>query len=447
MDLILFLIFSFVLLLIGAFKGYFIVYPLLVSMVSLFILLLKREFKLNQLLSLAWGGSKKSFSVIYILLLIGIVISIWMTAGTVPAIVYYGIQIIQPDYFIFSAFLLTILVSLLIGTSFGTVSTIGIALMIMASGSNVNPHIIAGAIIAGAYFGDRCSPMSSSANLVAIITGTDIYTNVRRMLKTTFLPLVVSLIIYLLISIANPVKIEQNYISSEISRLFNVNPIVLLPALAILLFAWLRVEIKISMLVSILIGLLISLFLQSYSVTDIFRYIIFGFELSSESSLKDIILGGGILSMAKVCLVVIVSTAFAGLFTGTRILESVQKYLNQAKSRSNLFLGTNLVGIASAAFGCTQTIAILLTEELVKDNYQNQELNNYQLAVDLENSVVIIAPLIPWNIAGLVPATILMTDSGFIPFAFYLYLIPLFNFFEMKIKEKSNSINPTINNH
>ena len=370
-----------------------------------------------------------------------------MTAGTVPAIVYYGIQIIKPDYFIFSAFLLTILVSLLIGTSFGTVSTIGIALMIMASGSNVNPHIIAGAIIAGAYFGDRCSPMSSSANLVAIITGTDIYTNVRRMLKTTFLPLVVSLIIYLLISIANPVKIEQNYISSEISRLFNVNPIVLLPALAILLFAWLRVEIKISMLVSILIGLLISLFLQSYSVTDIFRYIIFGFELSSESSLKDIILGGGILSMAKVCLVVIVSTAFAGLFTGTRILESVQKYLNQAKSRSNLFLGTNLVGIASAAFGCTQTIAILLTEELVKDNYQNQELNNYQLAVDLENSVVIIAPLIPWNIAGLVPATILMTDSGFIPFAFYLYLIPLFNFFEMKIKEKSNSINPTINNH
>lgn len=439
MDLILFLIFSFVLLLISVFKGYFIVYPLLASMIALFFLLLKRGFEPNKLFTLAWNGSKKSFSVIYILLLIGIVISIWMTAGTVPAIVYYGIQIINPSYFIVSAFLLTILVSLLIGTSFGTVSTIGIALMIMASGSSVNPHLTAGAIISGAYFGDRCSPMSSSANLIAIITGTKIHTNIRRMLATTFLPLVASTIVYLLISIANPVEFERQYITSEISRLFNVNPIVLLPAFAILLLAWLRVEIKISMLVSILIGLLISIYIQSYSFSDIFRYMLLGFELSEDSNLKNIILGGGIISMAKVCLVVVVSTAFAGLFTGTKILEYVQVYLKKAKSRSNLFLGTNIIGIASAAFGCTQTIAILLTEELVKKNYQENQFDNYQLAVDLENSVVVLSPLIPWNIAGLVPATVLMTDYGFIPFAFYLYFVPLFNYFDMKIKEKASS--------
>ncbi|MEO1377895.1 MAG: Na+/H+ antiporter NhaC family protein, partial [Cyanobacteria bacterium J06635_10] len=155
-----------------------------------------------------------------------------------------------------------------------------------------------------------------------------------------------------------------------------------------------------------------------------------------DSSLKNIILGGGVISMAKVSLVVIVSTAFAGIFTGTKILEYVQIYLNKAKSRSNLFLGTNIIGIASAAFGCTQTIAILLTEELVKDRYRENQLDNYQLAVDLENSVVVISPLIPWNIAGLIPATILMTDSGFIPFAFYLYFVPLFNYFDLKIKER-----------
>ena len=207
--------------------------------------------------------------------------------------------------------------------------------MIMASGSNVNPQITAGAIIAGAYFGDRCSPMSSSANLIAIITKTEIYTNVRRMLATTVFPLVVSTIFYLLISIANPVDFEGQNISSEIARLFNVNPIVLLPALAILVLSWLRVEIKISMVVSILIGLFLSIFIQGYSFTEIFKYIFLGFELSKESSLKNIILGGGIFSMARVCLVVIVSTAFAGLFTGTNILNSVKTYLKKAKSRSN----------------------------------------------------------------------------------------------------------------
>ena len=155
--------------------------------------------------------------------------------------------------------------------------------------------------------------------------------------------------------------------------------------------------------------------------------------------IKNIILGGGIFSMVRVCLVVIVSTAFAGLFTGTNILNSIQIYLEKAKSRSNLFLATNIIGIASAAFGCTQTIAILLTEELVKDNYQENQLDNYQRAVDLENSVVVLSPLIPWNIAGLVPATILMTDSGFIPFAFYLYFVPLFNYFDLKIKERASN--------
>ncbi|MEO1431084.1 MAG: Na+/H+ antiporter NhaC family protein [Cyanobacteria bacterium J06633_8] len=439
MDLIFFLIFSFVLLLISAFKGYFIVYPLLVSITALFFLLLKRGFTLNKLFALAWAGSKKSFSVIYILLLIGAVIAIWMTAGTVPAIVYYGIQFINPSYFIVSAFILSLLVSLLIGTSFGTVSTIGIALMIMASGSNVNPQITAGAIIAGAYFGDRCSPMSSSANLIAIITQTKIHRNVRRMLVTTVFPLVVSTIVYLLISIANPVEFERQNITDEIARLFNINPIVLLPAFAILLLAWLRVEIKISMLVSILIGLFLSIFIQGYSLTEIFRYIFLGFELTEDSNLKNIILGGGILSMARVSLVVIVSTAFAGIFAGTKILEYVRVYLNKAKSRSNLFLGTNLVGIAAAGFGCTQTIAILLTEELVKDNYHENQLDNYQLAVDLENSVVVLSPLIPWNIAGLIPATILMTDSGFIPFAFYLYFVPLFNYFDLTIKERAST--------
>ena len=439
MALIFFLIISFLLLLISVWQGVFIVYPLLASLTVLFLLLCQRGFKPRTLLILALTGSKKSFSVIYILLLIGGLIAVWMTAGTVPALVYYGIQMINPHYFILSAFILSILVSLLIGTSFGTVSTIGIALMILARGSGVAPAITAGAIIAGAYFGDRCSPMSSSANLIAIITQTQLHINLQKMLATTFSPWLVATLFYWLLSLANPIEFEEQYLTSEISRLFDVTPLVFLPALAIFLLAWSRVEIKISMLVSVVIGLGISRYIQGYSFSEIFRYMLLGFELSENTSLQNIILGGGIISLAKVSLVVVVSTAFAGIFTGTKILESVQVYLKKAKSRSDLFLGTNLIGIASAAFGCTQTIAIILTEELVKSNYQEHQLDNYQLAVDLENTVVVLSPLIPWNIAGLVPATILMTDSGFIPFAFYLYFVPLFNYLEIKIKERASS--------
>lgn len=362
-----------------------------------------------------------------------------MSGGTVPAIVYYGIQIIEPSYFILSAFLLSLLVSLLLGTSFGTVSTIGLALMIMANGSGVNPHFTAGAIIAGAYFGDRCSPMSSSANLIAVVTQTKIHHNISKMLATTLLPLLVTIFFYLILSLSNPVRLEQQYFITEISQSFDVNPIVLLPALAIVILAWLRVEIKISILVSIAIGLYLSRELQGYSLAAIFRYMLTGFELSTDTSLKDIILGGGIVSMAKVSFVVVISTAFAGVLTETKVLEFVQTYLNKTTTRSEIFLVTNSIGIASAAFGCTQTIAILLTEKLVKDNYQKKQLDNYQLAIDLENSVVVTSPLIPWNIAGLVPATILMTDAGFIPYAFYLYFLPLFQYIRMKISDRKLS--------
>ena len=433
MDLLFFVIISFVLLVVSAIKGYFIVAPLLASMAILIAILLRREFALKSLIEMAVAGSQKSFSVIAILLLIGAVMAVWMAAGTVPILVYWGIKSIDPQYFIFCAFILTSIISVLLGTSFGAVSTIGIALMIMANGSGVNPNPIAGAIVAGAYVGDRCSPMSSSANLIAIITKTEIYTNLKNMTVTGLLPLIVSSLLYLILSWANPVELAGNNLALELGKTFNLHWITLLPALTILILCVLRVEVKIAMTATIIVGSAIAHFVQGYSPIEILQFAIGGFKLASTSSLKDIVAGGGILSMAKVSLVVIVSTAFAGIFAGTRILDFVEVYLNKAQSRGDLFLGTTVISIFSAAFGCTQTIAIILTHQLVESKYRQLKLDGVQLAVDLENTAVVISPLIPWNIAGLVPATILSVNSDFIPYAFYLYLIPLFNLIQMKL--------------
>jgi Na+:H+ antiporter, NhaC family len=427
MDLLVALLCSFVLLVVSVTQGVFVAYPLLVAMSLLVVVLMRRGFAFKNLVQMAWVGSRQSVPVFSVLLLIGGVIAAWMAAGTVPAIVYYGIQLINPGYFILSAFVLTSLVSLLIGTSFGAAGTIGLALMIMTRGSEVDPHLIAGAIISGAYVGDRCSPMSSSANLIAGITKTDIYTNIRSMWRTSWLPLLVSALLFGWVSWLNPVEIGDQAFAQNIRQTFQISWINLLPAVAIVALSWAQVEVKRSMLISMMLAGTIALFYQHYSLLELLKFIVLGFKLEDSNSLSAILTGGGILSMLRVTLVVVISTAFVGIFSGTRVLTSIETLLQKARTRSDYFLSTCLIGIGTAAFGCTQAIAILLTQQLVERKYQEQEKGNDQMAIDLENTVVVISPLIPWNIAGLVPATILMTDSGFIPFAFYLYLLPLMN--------------------
>jgi NhaC family Na+:H+ antiporter len=427
MDLLIALFCSFVLLAVSVTQGVFVAYPLLVAMGLLMVVLMRRGFSFKSLIKMAWIGSRQSVPVFSVLLLIGGVIAAWMAAGTVPAIVYYGIQLINPGYFILSAFVLTSLVSLLIGTSFGAAGTIGLALMIMAKGSEVDPHLIAGAIISGAYVGDRCSPMSSSANLIAGITRTDLYANIRNMWRTSWLPLFVSALLFGWVSWLNPVQIGDQAFAQNIRQTFQVSWIDLLPALTIVALSWAQVEVKKSMLISMIVAGAIALFYQNYSFIELLKFIILGFKLESSHPLSAILTGGGILSMLRVTLVVIISTAFVGIFSGTRVLTSIETLLHRVRTRSGYFLSTCIVGTAAAAFGCTQTIAILLTQQLVEKKYREKEKGNDKLAIDLENTVVVISPLIPWNIAGLVPATILMTDPGFIPFAFYLYLLPLIN--------------------
>lgn len=391
------------------------------------------RFAAKTLLKLGLQGIQQAASVWSILLLIGIVTSTWMAAGTIAAIVFYGIELINPRGFILAAFLLTSFVSFLLGTSFGAAGTIGLALVVMAKGSLVNPHLVAGAIISGAYFGDRCSPMSSSANLVATITQTNLYQNLKNMLRTGLLPFAVSCLIYGVCSWLYPIQLTDNTLQSELNRYFDLSGLVLLPAIAILGLALLRVEVKLSMLISIAIAAVLAMTHQHYSIGQVLQFAIGGFQLDQTTSMQTIMLGGGLISMVKVCLVVLISTAIAGILAGSQALQIVQRLLDSADTRSQLFFGTSIIGIAAAAFGCTQTIGIVLTEQLVRSKY-TEFTSSEQLALDLENTVVVLSPLIPWNIAGLVPATLLMTDWRFIPCAVYLYLIPILVFLQLRWK-------------
>lgn len=428
MDIIIVFIICFVLLLTSDFKGIFIGYPLIISLVLFIILGIKRGFSFKSLLKMSYEGGKKSLIVLKIFILIGAITASWMASGTVPAIVYYGMKFLNPHIFILCTFLISSFVSFLIGTSFGTIGTVGIALMVMARGGGVSIPITAGAILSGAYFGDRCSPMSSSANLVASLTETDIFINIKNMFKTSIIPFILACVIYTIFSINFPLAIGNNLLLREITKVYDINIITLLPAAIILIFSVFKVNVKTLMLLSVLIASIIAVFLQHVNIIEMLKYILAGYSIPYKSSLSSIISGGGILSMLKVSIVVFVSSAFTGIFEGTGMLESIELMLNNVSGRHKVYLSNIVISIASAAFGCSQALAVILSNMLMKNTYEKNNIAAEQFAVDIENTSIIISPLIPWNIAVLVPLTTLNAGVSSIAFAFYLYLIPITNY-------------------
>ncbi|PAB59118.1 Na+/H+ antiporter NhaC family protein [Anaeromicrobium sediminis] len=440
MDLLLGILLVFCSLIISIWKGFFIAYPLLIALLTFSYISMRRGYSFKSILAMAYSGVKKALIVLKIFLLIGAITSVWMASGTVAGIVYYGIKYMNPNYFILYAFLISSLMSFLLGTAFGTTSTVGVALIIMAKGGGIDLSVAAGAIIGGAYFGDRCSPMSSSANLVANLTDTNLYTNIRSMFKTGTIPYIVSMILYLVLSLRMPLTIVGSSIDNQILNTFNISFIVLLPALAILALSIFKVDVKISMVVSIIIATFISIFIQGYDFLNLIKYMTLGFKLDTSNPLYDILAGGGIIPMYKAQIIVFISCSLGGILSGTNLLSNIDDLLLRAKNSLQLFLYTIVVSIITGALGSNQTISVVLTNELMKKTYNKKGSSNYDLSINLENTAIVLTPLIPWNIAAFVPATTLgVSNIDFIPYAFYLYLIPIFSIIHYTLKEKNHN--------
>lgn len=430
-------IFSFILfftsLLFAVYHDISIVYPLILGLACFILVALRRGFTFTSLWNMMIKSSQKSLIVIKIFVLIGAITAVWRACGTISFIVYYAIAFMSAKYFILSAFLLSCIVSFLLGTSFGTAGTIGVVLIVLAKSGNVDSNVAAGAIIAGAYFGDRCSPMSSSANLVSALTNTNLYTNINNMMKTSGIPFVLSIIAYAFLSQGHPLIFYGNQIGDEIIQSYNISPIVLSPAIIILLCAAFKINVKLSMSLSIVSGIFIGIYVQQIPLLDMLNYIGTGYHINGPGLFASIIQGGGLYSMVNVSLIVLISSAYSGIFEGTGLLKQLELLCEKLSQRVGVYLTTILTSVASAAFSCNQTLAVMLTHQFSHKIYEKRQINNYKLAVDMENTVILISVLIPWNIAGAVPAATLSADAGFILYAFYLFLVPLTNFFTGKL--------------
>ena len=398
--------------------------PLLIGMLSFSITAINRGYGIRNVIKMVLRGMKKSLSLIPIFALIGMITALWRACGTIAFFVYYGINIMNPNYFILYAFLLSCFVSFAIGTSFGTAGTIGIVLIVLAKSGGVDIYTAGGAIISGAFFGDRCSPVSSSANLVAMVTGTDLYDNVKNMFITGALPFLAVVTIYFILSKYNPINVANNGLIDKLPVNFNLHLITILPALVIFLLAALRKNVQFTMFSSILTAIFVCRYFQNFSFQQIFNYMIFGY-MNTDPELSGIISGGGLMSMVSVTFVVLIASSYSGIFEGTGMLNDIQGALVKISKKTGVYITTVFTGVITCAFCCNQTLPILLTQDLMKNIYKKNGLTKSHLALDIENTVILIAELFPWSIAIAVPLATIDVGARAIPYAVFLYLVPL----------------------
>ncbi len=398
-------------------KGLPLYYPLILGYGLFFGYGIKKNYAVRELLVFSLEGLKKVKTILTVFLLIGIMTALWRASGTTAYLVEWGTARMRADMMPLMGFLLACLVSFLTGTSFGSAASLGMVLMSMAKSLGVSPALMGGALLSGVYFGDRCSPVSTSALLVSETTDTDLYINISTMFKSGLIPFIISILLYLFLGRG---ELTAPVLKNDVfSKAFVLNLWVLLPAAVMLILSFFRLGAKFTIIGNILSAGLIALLIQGLSPMEIVRIGLIGYH-PQDVVLKELIGGGGVFSMIQAFFIVGISSSYMGILRNTGFLNGIKKSISGFKKRSS-FPSVLLTSIMGAFITCNQSLTILLAGELT----EHVEEDPYRLASHLENSAVVIPALVPWSIASALPLTAMGATKASIPFAFYLFLLPL----------------------
>ncbi len=401
-------------------SGVQIIYALIFGLI-LFLLYGKRKgFSWKSLLGMALEGIRTIRKILITFLLIGIMTGLWRASGTVAFLVSTAARLVRPDLFLLMVFLFNCGLSLLTGTSLGTAATMGVICAAMGASMGVSAILTGGAVLSGIYFGDRCSPVSTSALLISQVTDTDIYDNIRAMLRSALIPFLFSCAFYLLLGRGAAAADRLQDPGPVFERCFSLHWITLLPAASILLLSACRAGVRPTMLVSILISVPLCLFLQHLTPEQLFVCALKGYE-AADPECGALINGGGTVSMLKVTLIVCISSSYSGLFQKTGLLDGVRKRIAMLSQKTNSYTATFLTALLSATVSCSQTLTILLTHQLCRE--ENPDPGKF--ALDLEDTTALIPALIPWSVACSAPLTAVAAPQSAVLFAVYLAALPL----------------------
>lgn len=383
---------------------------------------LLKKHSFGSLMKMSFEGLLTAKNILTAFILIGMMTALWRACGTIAVIVVYASRLIRPEIFLLLSFLLNGTISLLTGTSFGSVATMGVICMSVGLAMGVDPLWNAGAILSGIYIGDRNSPVSTCALLVATQTKTDLYRNIRHMAKSSAVPIAVTAVLYVIGGLLLPAGDTTIDVEEGFSREFTLNALCLIPALLILLLAFFKVKVKKTMAASIAAAFLAGLFIQKLPVKELFLTMLRGYE-AHHAELSGMINGGGITSMIRTGVIVGVASCYSGIFRGTGLLDPLKSLVEKAAKRLPRFATMLAGGILAPMVACNQTLATMLMVQIFGDLYREEERE--QFALDLADTVVVCSALIPWCIACAVPLSTVGSTPAALLFAFYPYLLPL----------------------
>lgn len=376
---------------------------------------------------------------ILVLISIGILIGTWMISGTIPMMIYYGLELINPTFIVLIAFIVSAIISIVTGTSWGSVGTVGVALMGIATGLGAPLPATAGAIVSGAYFGDKLSPLSDTTNLAPIAAGSTLYEHIKHMLYTTIPAAIVAMIVYLIVglnvsseAVATPA--EMNVMLQTLSEMFDWSLLLLLPPVIVLYGSITKKPTLPTIIFSSLVAAFIAKFYQNFSMNDVFASTVTGFDVSmvnkqgfdSESVVFEVtrlVNQGGMQSMTSVILIAFSAFAFAGIITKAGALEVIMDgLLKFVRNTGDLILSTVVSCMTMALVTGNSYLSIIIPGELFKDTYKKKNLHAKNLSRTLEDSGTVVVPLIPWSSAAVYMAGVLgVSTLSYAPWAILCY--------------------------
>ena len=396
---------------------------------------------------------KKGFGAVLIMMAVGAIISTWIAAGTVPAIIYYGLQIISPKVFLLTTFVLCSMVSLACGTSWGTMGTAGIAMYAVGASLGIPAPLTVGAIVSGSYLGDMVSPMSDSTNVVAAAVGMDLITHCKQLAYIAAPVSIITAALYYIIGLRFSVDtFDNSYIievSSAIAAQFNLGFAVFLPMIFLLILLMSNKPAMLSMVASALLGCFIAVLYQDLPSTSAIQVFWTGFKISTGNTFIDTLLNrGGVQSMFAPACLMFYAFGMIGAFNTVGILDAiVEPIVRRVRTVIQLTAASQFISIIGNMLG-TNTFSLLMTGTLMSPVYAKHGLHPTNLSKAINATSTVFCPLIPWNASGIyVVALFGISTASFAPYAFYSYIMPiaafLFVVFGLKVVPASVNLDRT----
>ncbi|MGN1393698.1 MAG: Na+/H+ antiporter NhaC [Succinivibrionaceae bacterium] len=379
-----------------------------------------------------------------ILLFIGALIGVWMLSGTVPTIIYYGIQIINPDFFYSCCMLVCAIISFCIGSSWSTAATIGVAFIGIATGLHLSIPITAGAIISGAYFGDKMSPLSETTNLASAVAEVNLFLHIKNMCITTVPTFIISLLIFTFIGLFNAttenIIIDTSLVES-LKELYNISLINIIPLIVLVVMAIKRIPALLTIFCGIIAGVLVALFNQQDTFAKIFnedvnflgclKYIwqasFEGVTLNTPNKDVNVLLsGGGMISMLNTIFLILAAISFGSAMEVSGNLNYLIKIiLFSVKKCRSILTSTVLSCIACNTITGDQYMSIIIPSRMFKQKYKDMNIKPKVLSRCLEDGATITSVLVPWNTCAVYISGVLGVGClTYMPYCFFNYLSP-----------------------